>query len=173
MTRFVRATLAVAAAGLVFGAADAQAQVSFGIAGGPTFPMGNLGDAVDMGYHVQASAAFSLPMLPVGIQADGMFTRFAFSDVDDANAQIISGAINAVINLPTPGVTPYIIGGVGYYNLSDDVSDEDVNDFGINVDGGVRLGLPGLSVFAEARLHNVFTEGESTRFVPLSIGIRL
>ena len=42
-----------------------------------------------------------------------------------------------------------------------------------NVGAGVRLGLPGLGVFAEARLHNVFTEGDASRFVPVTLGIRL
>ncbi|HEX6133430.1 MAG TPA: outer membrane beta-barrel protein [Longimicrobiales bacterium] len=175
MNRFVRIALTVAAMGLVFSASEAQAQIGFSIAGGPTFPLGDAGDFLDMGYHVQASAIFSLPLLPIGIQADGAFNRFAYSDVDDANFQSLSGSINAVINLPTPGITPYLIGGVGYYNLKDEtpLGDADVNDFGINAGAGVRLGLPGIGgVFAEARLHNVFTENESTRFVPVSLGIR-
>ena len=175
MTRFVRAAMAVAALGLVFSASEAQAQIGFSIGAGPSFAMGDFGDGLDMGYHAVVGANFSIPLLPIGLQAEGMWNRFDVSDTDDAKFQLLSGSLNAVINLPTPGITPYIIGGVGYYNVKfdSDILEGDTNDFGVNVGGGVRLGLPGLGVFAEARLHNVFTEGESTRFVPVTLGIRL
>ena len=173
MNRFVRTALMVGAIAVAAGATEASAQISIGA--GPSFAMGDLGDGLDMGYHAQVSLGFGLPMLPIGLQADVGLNRFAVSDIDDANFQTIHGAVNAVINLPTPGITPYLIGGVGYYNLKFDIAgeDADTNDFGINVGGGVRLGLPGLGVFAEARLHNVFTEGESSRFLPVTLGIRL
>jgi hypothetical protein len=175
MTRFVRAAMAVAALGLAFSASEAQAQIGFSIGGGPSFAMGDFGEGLDMGYHAKVGASFSIPLLPIGLQADAMWNRFDVSDVDDAKVQTLSGSLNAVINIPTPVLTPYLIGGVGYYNNKFEGFgiDADENDFGVNVGGGVRLGLPGLGVFAEARLHNVFTEGESTRFVPVTIGIRL
>jgi hypothetical protein len=115
-------------------------------------------------------------MIPIGLEADGMFTRFNASELEDSHMQILSGSLNAVINLPTPGITPYIIGGVGMYNGKATIageSGEGSTDVGVNVGGGVRLGLPGIGgVFAEARLHNIFGEGESARFVPVSVGIR-
>lgn len=176
MNRFVRASFMGVAAALAFSAADAQAQVGFSIAGGPSFPMGDAGDMLDMGYHAKVAASFKLPVLPIGLEADAMWNQFDFSDAEDANTRILSGSLNAVINLPTPGITPYIIGGVGMYNGKADIEGVDTEsstDFGVNVGAGVRLGLVGLGgVFAEARLHNIFSEGESTRFVPVSLGIR-
>jgi hypothetical protein len=113
-------------------------------------------------------------MLPIGLVAEGMWSRWDHESLDDTNATILNGALNAVINIPTPGFSPYLIGGVGYYNLKQSMptGDVDFNDFGINIGAGVKLGLPGLSVFGEARLHNVMTEGESTRFIPVSLGVR-
>jgi opacity protein-like surface antigen len=175
MKRFVRASLTVVAAALAFSATAAQAQVGFSIAGGPSFATGDFGDGLDMGYHAKVTASLSIPLLPIGVEADGMFTRFNVSDVDDAHVQVLNGSLNAVLNLPTPGITPYVVGGVGYYNTKIDIAgeDADANDLGINIGAGVRMGLVGLGgVFAEARLHNVFTEGESYRFVPVSLGIR-
>ena len=175
MNRFVRSSFAVVAAALAFSAAEAQAQIGFSIAGGPSFATGDFGDPLDMGYHAKVAAAFSLPMIPIGLEADGMWTRFNYSDVDDAHVQILNGSLNAVINLPTPGITPYIIGGVGYYNTKVELGtlDGDSNDFGLNVGAGVRMGLVGLGgVFAEARLHNIFGENDSARFIPVSLGIR-
>src|SRR5690606_33919352 len=101
MKRFVRAAMAAAAMGLVFGASEAQAQVGFSIGGGPTFAMGDFGDAADMGYHVVGAVRFGLPMIPVGLQAEAMWNRWSVTDVDDANWQTLSGSLNAVINLPT------------------------------------------------------------------------
>lgn len=175
MNRIVRSSFAIVAAALAFSAAETQAQVGFSIAGGPSFATGDFGDGLDMGYHAKVAAAFSLPMLPIGLEADAMWTRFNVSDVEDSHVQFLNGTLNAVVNIPTPGITPYIIGGVGYYNTKVEMGslDADENDFGVNVGAGVRLGLVGLGgVFAEARLHNVFTEGESTRFIPVSLGIR-
>ncbi|HSK17745.1 MAG TPA: outer membrane beta-barrel protein [Longimicrobiales bacterium] len=176
MNRIVRSSFAIVAAALAFSAAETQAQVGFSIAGGPSFATGDAGDMLDMGYHAKVAAAFSLPMLPIGLEADAMWTQFNYSDVDDASSRILSGTLNAVINLPTPGITPYIIGGVGFYNGKDDIpglDTESETELGVNVGAGVRLGLVGLGgVFAEARLHNIFTEGESTRFIPVSLGIR-
>lgn len=174
MNRIVRTAFAAAAVTLAFSASEAQAQIGFSIAGGPSFATGDFGDGLDMGYHAKVAAHFSLPMLPIGLQAEGMWNRWDVSDTNDANVQSLNGALNAVINLPTPGISPYIIGGVGYYNMKVDtpLGDADVNDFGINIGAGVKMGLPGLSVFGEARLHNVFTEGNSSRFVPVSLGVR-
>jgi hypothetical protein len=175
MTRFVRSAFAVVAVALAFSASETQAQIGFSIAGGPTFATGDAGDGLDMGYHAVVSAAFSLPVLPVGLQADGMFTRFNISDVE-GHQQVLNGSLNAVLSIPSVGITPYFIGGVGFYQTSAEVDGEDLGDstdVGVNAGAGVRLGLPGIGgVFAEARLHNIFGEGDSFRFVPVSLGIR-
>lgn len=175
MTRYVRSAFAVVAVALAFSATGTQAQIGFSIGGGPTFATGDGGEGLDMGYHAVLSAAFSLPVLPVGLQADGMFTRFNISDVD-GHQQLLNGSINAVLSIPSVGITPYFLGGVGMYQSSGEVADAELaksTDVGVNAGAGVRLGLPGIGgVFAEARLHNVFGEGDSFRFVPVTLGIR-
>lgn len=172
MNRFVRASFTMVAAALAFSAADAQAQIGFSVAGGPSFATGDFGEPLDMGYHAKVAASFSIPVLPIGLEADAMWNHFDVSESEESG-RILSGSLNAMINLPTPGITPYIVGGVGYYDMKGSDADESVSDFGINGGVGVRLGLVGLGgVFAEARLHNIFTEGESSRFIPVSVGIR-
>lgn len=181
MTRFVRSAFAVVAVALAFSATEAQAQIGFSLGGGPTFATGDAGDNLDMGYHAALSAAFSIPVLPIGLQADGMFTRFNMSNDVDGHSQILNGSLNAVLNIPSVGITPYFIGGVGFYRSSGEVGETEIpssTDVGVNVGAGVRLGLPGIGgVFAEARLHNVFGDDEtgessSFRFVPVTLGIR-
>jgi opacity protein-like surface antigen len=176
MHRIVRTAMLIGAIAIAAGATEASAQVNFAIGGGPSFATGDLGDGLDMGYHGQLSLGFGMPMLPIGLRADGMYTRFNAEGDVDGHLQWLSGSLNAVVNLPTPGITPYLIGGVGLYagkvKVADVESDTET-DLGINVGAGLRMGLPGLGIFAEARLHNVFTEGESSRFIPVTLGIRL
>jgi len=160
---------------LAAGAADAQAQVGFQIGGGPSFATGDLGDAVDMGYNVQGSATLSLPLFPVSFRADALFNQHPG---DDHGIRILGGNVNAVFSIPSVGITPYIIGGIGMYSSkATDEGDaehdhESQTDTGFNIGAGVRLGLPGLAVFAEARLHSISTEGGSTRIVPVTLGVR-
>lgn len=162
--------IAVAAAAFVtaFAASDAAAQVSFGIAGGPSFATG--GDHhLDTGYHVQLSAGFTPATLPFGVRVDGAFNRFS---EDHGNYDVLKGTLNGVLNVPLATVAPYIIGGIGAYSAEDQAhGDERETKLGVNIGGGIRLPLPGLSVFVEARYHHPFGD-EAVRFVPVSFGIR-
>lgn len=156
-------------------AGSASAQIGWALGGGPSFATGDLGDVVDTGYNVQASANLSLPLLPVGIRIDGLFNKHPG---EFESHRTIAGNVNAVFSIPSIGITPYVIGGVGMYNSKlDDNEDlghehESTSDFGFNIGAGVRLGLPGLAVFGEARLHSIQAEGGSVRFVPVTLGIR-
>jgi hypothetical protein len=173
-----RIRLAAAAALLALAAATpAQAQLS--VAGGPTFALGSLGDATEMGYHAQGSFGLSLPLFPISLRIDGAWNQFPESDTE-GDFRVISGTANAMFSIPSIAITPYVIGGLGAYNArwSDDSTvgslgeDESSTEIGANVGVGIRFGLPGLSAFAEARLHNLFNDGDAIRFVPVSVGLR-
>jgi hypothetical protein len=43
--------------------------------------------------------------------------------------------------------------------------------FGLNAGAGLRFQLTGFSTFIEARWHTIFTEGNNTQMVPISVGI--
>ncbi|CAN5895796.1 hypothetical protein BH23GEM9_BH23GEM9_31060 [soil metagenome] len=169
----------IAAVGIVIAgfSTDASAQ-AFGIGAGPSFPLSVLGDEFETGYHVQLSAGLAPASLPVGLRFDGAYNYFP---EDDGHFRVISGSANAVLALPMSGLSPYIIGGLGVYNSRGEHDDEveaghgheSVTNLGGNIGAGIRFALPGLSVFVEARLHNVFSEGEQVRFIPLTLGIQL
>lgn len=163
-------------------AADAAAQIRLSVAGGPTMPLGALDDAVETGYNAQLSAALSVPLLPVGVRVDGMFNQFP-EELEDGNFRVLSGTVNGILSLPMVGIVPYLIGGVGVYSSrfvhaeeeGADHAHEDegsTTNIGANIGGGVRVSLPGLSVFGEVRLHNLFSKGDQVRFAPLSLGLR-
>lgn len=168
-----------AAAALLSLAAAAPTQAQLSIAGGPTFAMGTLGDATEMGYHAQGSFGLSLPLFPISLRVDGAWNQFPESDTE-GDFRVISGTANAIFSIPSIAITPYVIGGLGAYSArwSDDstagalAGNESSTEIGANVGVGVRLGLPGLAAFAEARLHNLFNDGDAIRFVPVSVGLR-
>jgi hypothetical protein len=86
-------------------------------------------------------------------------------------------------------VQPYLLAGVGVYNAKlsgDDVlAAEEVSEtkLGINGGVGVNLSLGGLSLFGEARMHNVFMgevtqddvafEVDDIRMIPVTVGLRI
>ena len=169
------ATLAMAASAP---AAQAQNPVSFGIAAGASIPMGDLGDDfAKTGFHGMATLGFTPAMLPFGMRIDGMYNQLSLEDaIGDANVRILGANANAIISIPSTLTSPYLIGGVGVYNSK--ISSDDIDletdgetDFGINVGIGIKFNLTGFGTFAEIRYHNIFSEGESTQFLPITFGI--
>ena len=176
------AALALSTA-LFASAAHAQTPVSFGLGGGATLPLGDFGDAAKTGFHGMGLVEFQPAGLPVGIRFDASYHRIGFSDlfedvVGAGNHQIIMGTLNGVYTFTTAAESkfhPYIVAGVGAYNAKANVEDADNNSetkFGINGGAGFNFGMGSASVFLEGRFHNIFTEGSSTNFVPITLGVR-
>lgn len=171
-TAFTAVALALAAS-----SAPAAAQINVSLGGGPSFPVGDLGDVADMGFNGLIGAEVVVPMVPFGVRIDGMINQFGFTDVEDVDLRVLSGTVNAMLRIPMVAASPYLIGGIGVYNSDmGDVGDLDIpseTDLGANIGIGVRFGLSGLAVFGEARMHNIFTDGESIRFIPVTLGLSL
>ncbi len=160
-------------------ARTAQAQASpiaFGITAGATKATGDFGDAVDLGYHVGGLIQYTGPEVPIGIRGDVVYHRFSEKG-GGTTANILAGTVNGVYMFgmgPGAQITPYVIGGVGFYHLSvgcTDCTDNSSNKFGLNGGGGLSFPLSGFSAFVEARYHHIFTDGGATSMVPISVGI--
>lgn len=178
----VAAALAAVASVASVGEAGAQAgsrPFSLGISGGASVPLGDFGDAVDMGFNVTGHLAVQPSVSPVGLRFDVGYNRWAVDGLD-ANIRMLSGTANAMFMLPASSgssIRPYVSGGLGLYNggvSGDDVPDDtdSETDFGVNAGIGIDFGLSGLATFVEARYHTVFTEGERTSYIPIVFGIR-
>jgi hypothetical protein len=167
------------------GAAPAVAQAKFSLGGGVTLPSGDFDDLVGTGWHGLAAVGFQPADFPVGFQIDGMYQRFGVDDVPDevgGNWQVIQGTANVVYTFTTAEEStfhPYLIGGLGLYNekatgdsLQAIVGDQSETDFGINAGAGFDFQLGSVGLFVEGRFHNVFTEDNSTNFIPITAGIR-
>jgi hypothetical protein len=153
--------------------AQAQRRTSVGFAAGASVPVGDLGDATSTGFHVLGTLAVSgTASSPLGFRVDGMYNSLSGkSDGPDVNIWTVNG--NLVFAFPGGmTATPYLIAGAGWYNTKADQSGAlSRTDFGINGGIGARFALSGFSTFAEVRLHNVFSDPDSFRFVPLTFGI--
>jgi hypothetical protein len=162
---------------------SAHAQLTFSAGGGATWPLSNLGDSYSPGYNVLASLGIGMPMWPVNLRVDGMFNQMRSAPgVSAGTLQMWTANANIVWNLVQgKGLTPYLIGGVGYYNDSYHVSVSGAsvgaggnihnNAFGVNGGAGFRFGLSTLSLFVESRYHYAFQSAFNPQFIPLTVGI--
>lgn len=155
--------------------AQSSKPVSLGIAAGAAIPLGNLSDAWSTGYNGTVALGLSSVGSPLGIRFEGSYNKFIGRNdgvLNQPDFRIIDGTANVVYALPGVGIRPYLIGGGGYYSLKKDVSNlGSVNKFGINGGIGAMFPLSGFNTYVEARIHDIFTDMNSTWFVPVTFGI--
>jgi opacity protein-like surface antigen len=165
-------------------ARPARAQVTLGLGGGATFPTGNLNSVYSTGWNALANLGVHFPAIPIGLRGDLMFNQLPVKSSfgTSAHTQIWTANANVVLSAPGP-VSPYLIGGVGYYNHHYRVNlngstvaaggSTTSNNVGINGGGGLDLKLPGtgIGLFAEARYHYVFVGSNHIAFIPITAGV--
>jgi hypothetical protein len=163
----------------------AERFVTVGVGGGMSVPVNDAGTAFKNGFHMQGFARLKVPSLPVMPRFDLNFSRFNLDDAKvgvPGTSQILAGLANLQLSvLPLGPVRPYLIAGVGAYNLktsTEGTSPASVTDtkFGINGGAGVALNLGKLHGFAETRVDNVFTEkgmidSQQIQVVPVTFGL--
>ena len=166
----------------------AVAQLRFSLGGGVTLPTGTFGDQAGTGWHGMGAIGFQPADFPVGFQVDGMYHSFGVDVTGiDADWQLIEGTANVVFKFKSSEESkfhPYLIGGVGGYNVKltgDDAEGFDSEtDFGVNAGAGFDFDLGNVSAFIEARYHAIFSgtvdpetlEDATASFVPITLGIR-
>lgn len=192
LSRFVvgAGVLLVAATVQAQGTSSSERPFKIGGALGASIPLGDFGDAADLGFHLGGLIEYKPQSLPVNLRGEVTYNRFglkegafggnpALGDVD-GNASILNFLGNVVIPFGDANGTgrPHVIGGLGVYRLkfSGDFAGFDISDtetkFGINVGAGYSFNLSGFDAFVEARFHSIFTEGSNTTMIPLSFGFR-
>ena len=174
-------------AGSTLVARAAQAQegtgAEFSLGGGLDLPLGNFDDAAKMGFHGLAGVSFIPNAWPVGIQVDGNYSRFSDDTPLDVKFQMIYGTANVVYKFKSSEDSkfrPYLIGGGGVYNFKatgNDVPDvpgvdNSVTKFGLNAGAGFDIKAGAAGLFVEGRFHDIFTDGENTKFIPITVGVR-
>jgi hypothetical protein len=161
-------------------AARAQSGAEFSLGGGIDSPLGTFNDGFKTGFHGLAAVSFTPATVPVGFQIDGTYSQYKDDTPLDIKEQLIYGTGNIVWKFKTAEASqfhPYLIGGGGVYNLKpkgDDVPSgvNSVTKFGLNVGAGFDIKAGAAGLFAEGRFHDVFTSGENTKFIPITVGVR-
>ena len=180
MTRSILAA-ALAGIALVSSSYVAEAQIStlakpvqFGIAAGAALPTSDLSNSFDTGFNVTGTLGLNPALIPLGIRVDVAYNSFAAKG-GGANIHFTSVTGNLVYKFPSPGVSPYAIGGAGLYNAAVNINGlgngGSDNHFGWNLGGGISMPLSGFDTFIEARYNRMAT-GQPTEFIPIRVGMR-
>jgi opacity protein-like surface antigen len=182
MKRMFRGVAIGLAVALSAQAAQAQSNLSLGVGGGAVIPTGSLADIGKTGWNATLSARLKPAVSPIGFQLDGFYNRFAFDGID-GHTSILGASANAIFALPGLMAHPYLIGGLGMYNMKasvDGVGSGSDTKFGFNGGLGVDVGVGPAKLYAEGRLHAIMKgtvdsqslEETTAYLVPLTVGLR-
>lgn len=165
--------LGIVALTAVLSVTPAAAQGRILLGGGSSLALGKLADSLfapaapggaNNGPHVVAGYEYIGPS-GLGFRVDGMWHRLS-TDLDATGDKVRLRMLNVtgdvVWVLRTAGAaTPYLLGGGGFYAITatgDNVSDaQSINKFGLNAGAGLDVRVRRLVIFAEGRVHHVFT----------------
>lgn len=185
MKRTLSAVAALALSATVASAQDMAAAarpVTFGISAGVAIPTGDFSDkaqaAAKTGYQIGGHLGFIPAMLPVGLRFDGTWGQNQRDGIGPkVSYNIWSVAGNAVLQVPGMMMAaPYLLGGLGYYNLGSDVQGSTSDGgIGFQVGVGTKFHLAGFATFAEAKW-TTFQVGSGAgkgrvNVIPITFGI--
>ena len=179
MNRVLKLVIAVAAVSVASVATAAAQGAHFGVGGGLTSPMSDYKTFDKTGWHGLVRVDLSIPLSPVGIRVDGMYSQTSHKTTysSDGNTKLIGGLASIVwkIPVPAPMVKPYVLAGGGFFNrkitapsLAVDTSE---SKFAYAFGAGVNVGAGALHLFVEGRYVSMATSGTSTKFLPVTVGV--
>lgn len=149
-----------------------------------------------LGYHTEGGIGFkAFPFIQVvgkvgfyTIAKDWNFIQGLSDILDGGNVKIMTFGLDARASIGAPAVPikPFALVGVGLAKISEDditttigdVSDHytgglaDQTKFYYNIGGGLEFGGGLFSFFIQARYVSIATEGESIKYIPVSLGIK-
>lgn len=163
-----------------------------GVAGGVVVPTSDTRDALKQGVQAHAFALVNLvqgfPLrFNLGYQKLNLKSAIA-AGAQEGDTKILSGTAGTQIELMHGPLRPYLVAGVGGFNVtqtlegantgtlgSGSTSDSQFK-FGIDGGAGVALQLGRISAFVEGKIQNIYTEAgaidaKSIKAVPVSFGI--
>lgn len=168
--------LAAATVLLVAVSSTASAQTAassrFGVNAGVALPMGDFGDAAELGFHLGGHI-----QMPLGetlkLRVNGDFGYYGLPDGVDGNWTLLGGMANIVLPITTSSaLKPYVFGGLGMYNYKIDIDGLGSNDdtkLAFNIGAGYDFGK---NFFTELRFLSIQTDGDALNTLPIVIGLR-
>jgi opacity protein-like surface antigen len=159
--------------------------VSIGVGGGMTVPVSDASLAFKNGINAQGFVRLNLPLVPVKPRFDLCYSRFDLDDVQlgvPGTGQILAGLANLqFFIMPAGPVRPYLIAGLGAYNMKTETEGAGAASvsetrFGINGGAGVAIHLGPANAYLEGRVDNVYTQAglidsQQVRVIPVTFGI--
>ncbi|MBL0170859.1 MAG: outer membrane beta-barrel protein [Gemmatimonadaceae bacterium] len=157
--------------------------LSLGVSGGLSLPMGNLGDNADAGYNVTGHVYFKPSTMKFALRGDVGYDSWkskSSNSVVSADVSSLSFTGNGIFYLgeSTAAMRPYLLVGGGMYRTKSSASVSGVSASSTSTDPGIQGGLGmsfnlnGFNTFLEAKYVNVFGDGDSMNYVPITFGIR-
>jgi hypothetical protein len=146
--------------------------IRFGVGGGLTLPIGTYGDFDKAGWHVLGLIQFPIGMSPVHARFDAMYGQTSHkSGVGSGNTTLTGATGDLLYHLGNRASTvrPYVLGGLGFYNIDAFGSSESKFAFGLG--GGILFSIGTMHAFLEGRYMSVQTSGNSLNFLPVSLGL--
>jgi hypothetical protein len=159
----------VAAPGL-----GAQAQptegIRFGVGGGLTMPIGTYGDFDKAGWHVMGVLQFPIGQSPLHGRVDAMYGQTSH-DVGSGNTTLTGATADLLYHLGNraSSVRPYVLGGLGFYNI--DAFGASESKFAFGAGGGILFSIGTMHAFLEGRYMSVQTSNNSLNFLPITLGL--
>ena len=152
-----------------------EAQPRLLVAVGLTSPSGDLANQADAGFHGHVGLFVRIPTTPIGLRGDGYFHHLGAADVILDDTEVLGGSLSLVYELPGIRFVPYLLGGIGSYQIEDGPLGDTTKSTGTGYHGGfgVNLGEGGLGAFAEIRFIQIGGDAGSSRIIPLTVGLRL
>lgn len=172
--------------------AHAQAQLipHFGISGGASIPQSSFGDGVNTGYNVNAMVNVGVPLSPLAFRGEVGWNHFDISgNSTSGNVRTVNGSVDVLL-IPSSVMTakPYLIAGLGAYNVRTTIDDsgiitpgfgtivgseESSTRLGFNGGVGLAFGLGTVGTFLEARYVTVNGKNgsNSLSFIPITFGL--
>jgi len=169
--------------------------LSVGLGGGGSVPVGDFAKDVKTGWNGHAFLQYQpFEQGPWAVRAEAQYTRSAYTDDlltdvgavvgdDLSNKVLYAGAAAAYHFGGSSGtVRPYVIGGLGLYEVTASLKDEDgitysesESGFGFNGGAGLRFGGT-IGFFVEARFHQFSITPRdglkaTSQFIPVSFGL--
>ena len=158
---------------------SAQEGIKVGIGGGAQLPTGDYGNVDKMGWLIGGDVTYWLTGAPIGIRGDVQYAQTSHKNNVDGSSKVVGGLAEVVYAFGTEAeqLRPYILGGVGYYNVKVEVTGfGSVSESKVGFGGGAgvafKVGTGTTRFFIEGKFVSVSTTGGSTTFIPLRAGLR-
>ena len=179
-------TLAPAPARAQGSPVESSRMLSFGLGGGVTVPVSDAKDAFKNGVNGQGFIRLNLAALPIRPRLDFTFQKFDPKSavvtgpaIPTAGAStVLAGVANIQVPLLRGAVEPYLVAGLGAYNVKSESGSTSTSttQFGVNGGAGLIVKLGIVSLYAEGRLDNVYTDKgvldtKTIQVVPVTFGL--